>query len=125
MASVRTALPPTTQAAICSRCRCASSAPSSTPSSSPRSRHGSSAPLRLVGRAAELRALGARLAGGARRLALVGGGGSGKSLLACALGHRLRRRYPGGVHWLRVGGWDASTLLEMLARRLGAAGPDR
>ena len=63
--------------------------------------------------------------GGAERIALVGGGGSGKSLLACALGHRLRPRYPGGVHWFRVGAWDASTLLEMLGRRLGATGADR
>src|SRR5256885_14070400 len=79
----------------------------------------------MVGRAAELRALCARIEGGVRRLALVGGGGSGKSLLACAVGHRLRRGYPGGAHWLRVGAWDASTLLEMLARRLGAGGADR
>jgi hypothetical protein len=79
-----------------------------------------------VGRATELRALTARLASGqVNRLALVGAGGSGKSLLACALGHRLRRRYPGGAHWFRVGAWDASTLLEMLARRLGATGADR
>ena len=59
------------------------------------------------------------------RLALVGGGGSGKSLLACALGHRVRRLFPGGVHWFRVGAWDASTLFEMLGRRLGLPGaPD-
>jgi hypothetical protein len=78
-----------------------------------------------VGRATELRALSARIAGGVDRIALVGAGGSGKSLLACALGHRLRRRYPGGTHWFRVGAWDATTLLEMLARRLGVAGEDR
>ena len=60
------------------------------------------------------------------RLALVGGGGSGKSLLACVLGHRVRARFPGGIHWLRVGAWDATTLFEMLARRLGvpAAGDE-
>jgi hypothetical protein len=83
-------------------------------------------PRRLVGRATELRALTARLAAGrVERLALVGAGGSGKSLLACALGHRLRARYPGGVHWFRVGAWDASVLFEMLARRLGARGANR
>jgi hypothetical protein len=73
-----------------------------------------------MGRAAELRALSARLqAGTVPRLALVGGGGSGKSVLACAVGHRVARSFPGGAHWFRIGGWDASTLLEMLARRLG------
>lgn len=83
-------------------------------------------PARLVGRDTELRALSARIASGkTSRIALVGAGGSGKSLLACALGHRLRRRYPGGVHWFRVGAWDASTLFEMLARRLGVMGADR
>ncbi len=76
-------------------------------------------PRGLVGRGAELTALSARLAAGIDRIALVGAGGSGKSMLACALGHRVRSRYPGGVHWFRVGAWDASTLLEMLARRLG------
>jgi hypothetical protein len=79
-----------------------------------------------MGRAAEMRALSARLQGGAiHRLALVGGGGSGKSVLACAVGHRVAKDYPGGAHWFRIGGWDASTLMEMLARRLGVAGDDR
>jgi hypothetical protein len=79
-------------------------------------------PARLLGRAREVRALVARLAGAeVARLALVGGGGSGKSLLACEVGHRLRGRFPGGIHWLRVGGWDSSTLFEMLSRRLGVA----
>jgi hypothetical protein len=79
-----------------------------------------------VGRTTELAALSARLKSGKiKRVAMVGAGGSGKSLLACALGHRLRRHYPGGTHWFRVGAWDASTLFEMLGRRLGATGPDR
>ena len=52
------------------------------------------------------------------RLALVGGGGSGKSVIAAALAHQLRQRYPGGVAWLRVGGWDHRTLLQMLALQL-------
>jgi hypothetical protein len=83
-------------------------------------------PPRLLGREHELRVLAARLGrDGIQRLALVGGGGSGKSVLACALGHRLRRRFPGGIHWFRVGAWDTSTLFEILARRLGVAAPDR
>jgi NB-ARC domain len=76
----------------------------------------------MVGRTAELRVLTERIERrGVQRLALVGGGGSGKSLLACALGHRLRSHFGGGVHWLRVGSWDASTLVEMLSRRLGVS----
>jgi hypothetical protein len=53
------------------------------------------------------------------RLALVGQGGSGKSMLACALGHRVARHFAGGIHWFRVGAWDARTLGEMLAVRFG------
>src|SRR5262245_30224827 len=78
-------------------------------------------PRGLKGRHAELATLEAMLAGGrVARLALVGGGGSGKSLLAAALGHRVRRRYPGGIGWLRIGGWDHRTLLQMMALRLRA-----
>jgi hypothetical protein len=77
-------------------------------------------PSRLRGRAAELATLTRnvdpdRLC----RLALVGQGGSGKSMLACALGHRVRRDFVGGIHWFRVGAWDARTLGEMLAVRFG------
>ena len=77
---------------------------------------------RLKGRGAELATLEAALSGsdGASRLALVGGGGSGKSVLAAALAHRLRARYPGGAAWFRVGNWDHRTLLQMVALRLGA-----
>jgi len=76
---------------------------------------------RLKGRAGELATLVAALARGeTTRLALVGGGGSGKSVLAAALAHRLRPRYPGGTAWLRVGNWDHRTLLQMLALHLGA-----
>lgn len=78
-------------------------------------------PTGLKGRATELRAL-QRLLTDDRiaRLALIGGGGSGKSLLACAIGHLLRPHFKGGLVWLRVGGWDTSTLFEMFARKLGA-----
>lgn len=55
------------------------------------------------------------------RLALVGGGGSGKSTLAAALGYRVAGRFPGGVHWFRVGAWDVRTLGEILALRFGVA----
>jgi hypothetical protein len=77
-------------------------------------------PVGLKGRAAELSTL-ARAIDPARprRVALVGQGGSGKSMLACALGHRVRRAFRGQVHWFRVGAWDARTMAEMLAIRFG------
>jgi hypothetical protein len=76
----------------------------------------------LRGRAAELATL-ARSVSPERpsRLALVGQGGSGKSMLACALGHRVQRDFPGGIFWFRVGAWDARTLGEMLAVRFGTS----
>ena len=55
------------------------------------------------------------------RIALVGAGGSGKSMLACALGHRLARRFEGRLDWFRVGAWDFRTLVEMLALRFGTS----
>jgi hypothetical protein len=76
-------------------------------------------PIRLKGRRTELATLTAAVTTGrVSRLALVGGGGSGKSVIAAALAHQLRQRYPGGVAWLRVGGWDHRTLLQMLALQL-------
>jgi hypothetical protein len=76
---------------------------------------------RLRGRGAELATLAAALSGPApSRLALVGGGGSGKSVLAAAVAHRIRTRFPGGAAWFRVGNWDHRTLLQMIALRLGA-----
>jgi hypothetical protein len=75
---------------------------------------------RLRGRSAELATLeGALVRGHLSRLALVGGGGSGKSVLAAALAHRLRPHFPGGVSWFRVGNWDHRTLLQMVALQLG------
>ena len=76
--------------------------------------------IHLKGRRAELATLAAALTSGrVPRLALVGGGGSGKSVLAATLAQRLRPRFPAGVAWLRVGNWDHRTLLQMLAMRLG------
>jgi len=83
-------------------------------------------PLGLKGRQTELRTLARLLQprSGAR-VALVGSGGSGKSMLACAAGHRVRSRFPGGAHWFRSGPWDASTLVELMAIRFGAPRADR
>jgi hypothetical protein len=75
---------------------------------------------RLRGRRSELATLEAALGkGGLTRLALVGGGGSGKSVLAAELAHRLRARFAGGAAWFRVGNWDHRTLLQMVALALG------
>jgi hypothetical protein len=54
------------------------------------------------------------------RIALVGSGGSGKSMLACALAHRMAPRFGGRADWFRVGAWDFRTLAEMLALRFGS-----
>lgn len=79
-------------------------------------------PSGLKGRHRELGTL-ARIAApdGRAKLALVGTGGSGKSMLACALGHRMVKHFPGGLHWFRSGPWDARTLGEMLAIRFGTS----
>src|SRR5580698_4590195 len=79
-------------------------------------------PRGLKGRAGELATL-ARTIDATRpaRLALVGAGGSGKSMLACALGHRLAPRFAKKVDWFRVGAWDFRTLAEMLALRYGTS----
>jgi hypothetical protein len=75
----------------------------------------------LRGRRAELATLASALTSGRLgRLALVGGGGSGKSVLAAALAHKLAPRFAGGAAWFRVGNWDHRTLLQMVALRLGA-----
>lgn len=79
-------------------------------------------PRSFRGRGRELATLAsAVLAGHQKRFALVGSGGSGKSTLACALGHRVRRAFPGGAHWFRVGAWDERTLTGMLALRFGVS----
>ncbi len=76
----------------------------------------------MKGRSAELATLArAIVATSPTRIALVGSGGSGKSMLACALGHRLARRFQGRIDWFRVGCWDFRTLAEMLALRYGTS----
>lgn len=75
-------------------------------------------PRGLKGRAGELATLARTLTEGTR-IALVGTGGSGKSMLAAALAHQVAPRFPGGVAWFRVGPWDFRTLTEMLALRFG------
>lgn len=79
-------------------------------------------PHGLKGRSAELNTLASSIEATApTRVALVGSGGSGKSMLACALGYRLERRFEGRLHWFRVGAWDFHTLAEMLALGFGTA----
>jgi hypothetical protein len=79
-------------------------------------------PRGLKGRSGELATLVRSVEATApTRLALVGSGGSGKSVLACALGHRMRRRFEGRIHWFRVGAWGFHTLLEMLALGFGTS----
>jgi hypothetical protein len=77
-------------------------------------------PTGLKGRRAELSTLERTIQGALpARLALVGSGGSGKSMLACALGHRMARFFAGNVHWFRVAAWDFRTVTEMFALRFG------
>jgi len=74
----------------------------------------------MKGRSAEVDTL-TRTIGATRpaRIALVGAGGSGKSMLAAALGHRLRTAFGGRIDWFRSGAWGFHTLSEMLALRFG------
>jgi hypothetical protein len=83
-------------------------------------------PPSLRGRAAELTTLAALIrARHPTRLALVGGGGSGKTTLAAALGHKLTRFFGGRLRWLRIGAWDVTTVAKMMALQLGAGGSGR
>jgi hypothetical protein len=75
----------------------------------------------LQGRTSELATLVRTLSHGVSKIALVGSGGSGKSVLAAALAHRIERRYRRQLHWFRIGAWDALTLFEMLAIRFGTS----
>jgi hypothetical protein len=74
----------------------------------------------MKGRSAEVRTLADAIdATRPTRIALVGPGGSGKSMLAAALGHRLRTTFDGRIDWFRSGAWGFYTLSEMLALRFG------
>jgi hypothetical protein len=57
-------------------------------------------------------------------VALVGAGGSGKTTLAAELGHTLERSFQRRV-WVRIGPWDQTTILEMMARQVGLTEPTR
>ncbi|HEX6997727.1 MAG TPA: hypothetical protein VF322_06255 [Gammaproteobacteria bacterium] len=79
----------------------------------------------MKGRSAELATLASTvLATRPTRIALVGAGGSGKSMLAAALGHRLRAEFGGRIDWFRSGAWGYYTLSEMLALRFGTGRGD-
>jgi len=77
-------------------------------------------PVGMKGRSAEVGTLARTiLATRPTRIALVGSGGSGKSMLATALGHRLHSAFGGRVDWFRSARWGFYTLSEMLALRFG------
>ncbi len=77
-------------------------------------------PRGMKGRSAELGTLARTiLATRPTRVALVGPGGSGKSMLATALGHKLHKAFGARVDWFRSAGWGFYTLSEMLALRFG------
>ena len=74
----------------------------------------------MKGRVAELQTLERTItAARPTRIALVGPGGSGKSMLAAALGHRLRASFGGRIDWFRTASWGFYTVSEMLALRFG------
>lgn len=86
----------------------------------------------MRGRSAELATLTTLLHDGRATVALVGAGGTGKSMLAAALAYDVaRERFAGArdkrrdprtrMHWFRIGAWDHRTLLEMLALRFGTS----
>jgi hypothetical protein len=79
----------------------------------------------MKGRSAELATLARTvLATRPTRIALVGPGGSGKSMLAAALGHKLHSQFGGRVDWFRSASWGFYTLSEMLALRFGTGRGD-
>jgi hypothetical protein len=79
----------------------------------------------MKGRSGELAALAHTIAATRpARIALIGSGGSGKSMLAAALGHRLRATFGGRIDWFRSGAWNFYTLTEMLALRFGTGRGD-
>jgi hypothetical protein len=82
-------------------------------------------PVGMKGRSAELSTLARTiLATRPTRVALIGPGGSGKSMLVTALGHKLHKAFGGRVDWLRSASWGFYTLSEMLALRFGTGRGD-
>lgn len=55
-------------------------------------------------------------------IALIGSGGSGKTTLAAALGHRCRSQFRGRLLWVRIGAWSAGVALELMGLKLGVQG---
>jgi len=82
-------------------------------------------PRGMKGRRAEVTTL-ARTIEATRptRIALVGPGGSGKSMLAAALGHHLSDTFGGRIDWFRSAAWGFHTLSKMLALRFVTASLD-
>ena len=79
----------------------------------------------MKGRSGELSTLARTiLATRPTRVALIGPGGSGKSMLAAALGRRLWTAFGGRVDWFRSASWGFYTLSEMLALRFGTGRGD-
>jgi hypothetical protein len=75
-------------------------------------------PVGMKGRSGELNTLARTiLATRPTRVALIGPGGSGKSMLVTALGHKLHKAFSGRVDWFRSASWGFYTLSEMLALR--------
>ena len=82
-------------------------------------------PAGMKGRSGELNTLARTiLATRPTRVALIGPGGSGKSMLAAALGRRLWTAFGGRVDWFRSASWSFYTLSEMLALRFGTGRGD-
>jgi hypothetical protein len=77
-------------------------------------------PSSFRGRGNELRTLAAIVRSQhPTAIALVGGGGSGKTTLAIALAHHLRKDFGSRLVWIRIGAWERTTVLQMMALQLG------
>jgi predicted ATPase len=75
----------------------------------------------FVGREAEVEAVRARIAGGARFVTLTGPGGSGKTRLAIEAASTLVPEYKAGVFWVGLAALrDPALVTETIAQTLGA-----